>query len=169
MRVLHVGCASSPLPDYIPATEEVRLDADPEMRPDIVADMCNMGDIGPFDVVFCRHALEHLTPENVGIALQEFYRVLKDGGVAWVEVPNLEGIVVSDEVLYSVDGLDVTALDMIYGHREFLKLSPWMAHRTGFTPKMLEKAFRHGGFDEVHTRDTGVYNLLGVAIKRTKE
>lgn len=166
MRVLHVGCGNDPLPAYIPRSEELRVDADGNMRCDLVKDMRNLGDIGPFDLVFCRHALEHLCPEDVGRALQEFHRVLADQGVAWVEVPNLENIVVSDEVLYTVGDLEVTALDMIYGHRHFEGANPWMAHRTGFTRKLLEKAFRYAGFAEVVMRDPGTFNLIGVAVKR---
>jgi SAM-dependent methyltransferase len=165
MRVLHAGCGGDPLPDYMHATEEVRLDADPEMQPDIVGNMCDLGDLGEFDAIYCCHALEHLFPEDVGIALKEFRRVLKPGGTAWIQVPNLEGITVSDEVLYKVGDLEITALDMIYGHRNFFKVTPWMAHRTGFTPKLLEQAFAYAGFERVIMRDTGTYNLLAVAIK----
>jgi predicted SAM-dependent methyltransferase len=165
VRVLHLGCGNDPLPDYIPATVEVRMDADEHMKCHVVGDMRDLGDLADFDIVFCRHALEHLCPEDVGVALQEMHRVLKPNGTAWIEVPDLEDIVVSDKVLYTVGDLEVTALDMIYGHRRFEGANPWMAHRTGFTAKLLEQAFRYAGFSDVITRRPGTFNLIGIGIK----
>jgi predicted SAM-dependent methyltransferase len=163
--VLHLGCGNDPLPEYIPVTVEVRADVDANMKCDLVRDMRDLGDLAGFDLVFCRHALEHLCPEDVGISLTEMYRVLRPGGTVWIEVPDLEDIVVSDDVLYTVDGLEVTALDMIYGHRIYEKVNAHMLHRTGFTAKLLEQAFLYAGFSDVITRRPGTYNLIGVGIK----
>jgi len=53
-----------------------------------------------FDLVWCRHALEHsIMPV---IALMEFYRVLKDGGYLYVEVPQDESVHVDNANHYSM-------------------------------------------------------------------
>lgn len=48
---------------------------------------------GSFDVVYHSHVLEHLTRENGMFLLQECFRVLKQGGILRVAVPDLEQIV----------------------------------------------------------------------------
>jgi len=43
-----------------------------------------------FDIVTCFDLLEHLP--NPGLALQEFRRILRDGGILIIRVPNIESI-----------------------------------------------------------------------------
>lgn len=167
-RVLHAGCGGSPLPDYFPERDvlEVRLDIDPEMKPDIVASLTAMGDIGEFDAIFCSHCVEHLYPHDVPKALAEFVRVLKPGGYAMVIVPDLEGLEVSDRVLYTcLGGLEVTAFDLFYGHRRLIEGHPFMAHHSGFTAKLLDGAMRDAGFSPVNAKRVGDFNLIAVGVK----
>ena len=56
--LLHVGCGSDPLPDWLNQFTEVRLDINAACDPDIVASMVDLGDIGEFEALFCQHALE---------------------------------------------------------------------------------------------------------------
>jgi SAM-dependent methyltransferase len=166
-RVLHAGCGGSPLPEYFPERDaiEVRLDIDPAMKPDIVASLVDMGEIGDFDAVFCSHCVEHLYPHEVPRALAEFARVLKPGGFAMVIVPDLGGLTVSDRVLYkSLAGMDVTAFDLFYGHRRLIEDHPHMAHHSGFTAGLLEGAMRDAGLTP-QVRRAGDYNLIGVGVK----
>lgn len=44
------------------------------------------------DVVYSGHFLEHLTPEQAGFVLTECYRVLKQGGIIRIVVPDLENV-----------------------------------------------------------------------------
>ena len=69
-KLLHVGCGSDPLPEYLREYEEVRLDINEEVAPDIVASMTNLGEIGKYDVVLCQHALEHLHEYDVDVVLE---------------------------------------------------------------------------------------------------
>lgn len=104
-KVLHAGCDRSLLPSFFQDCEEVRLDINADVKPDIVASITAMGDIGPFEAVFCSHTVEHLRRFEVGVALREFRRVLSEGGVAVVVVPDLEGLVISaDQVMVKRDG-----------------------------------------------------------------
>lgn len=166
-RVLHAGCGGSPLPEYFPENdvEEVRLDIDPAMKPDIVASLTNVGEIGEFDAVFCAHCLEHLYPHEVPYALAEFARVLKPGGYAMIIVPDLEDLPVSGSVLYTTKaGLEVTAFDLFYGHRRLIEAQPYMAHHSGFTASLLHGAMNDAGLN-TSVKRAGDYNLIAVGTK----
>jgi SAM-dependent methyltransferase len=79
--LLHAGCGDTPRPAWAVGFDEVRLDIDRRCNPDIVANITSLGDIGPFDALYSSHCLEHLYPHQVPVALAEFLRVLKPGGV----------------------------------------------------------------------------------------
>jgi protein O-GlcNAc transferase len=164
-RLLHVGCGSGHLPEWTRGVQETRLDVDPAVGPDIVANMTDMGDIGEFDIVFCQHALEHLPPHEVGQALSEFHRVLKPGGHVIVFVPDLEGVQATDEVLFDSPAGPISGLDLLYGFRPALEAQPHMAHRTGFVVATLVDALENAGFSSVAGKRLPHYNMMGAAIK----
>ena len=64
------------------------VDIDPNTRPDIVADACNMKMIktSSVDEIFCGHVLEHI-PDQLK-AMKEFHRVLKANGRLNLIVPH---------------------------------------------------------------------------------
>jgi SAM-dependent methyltransferase len=164
-RVLHVGCAGHPLPaifgeDVI----ETRLDIDRSCNPDIVASMTDMGDIGPFEIVYCSHALEHLYPHEVPIALAEFHRVLMPGGAALIMVPDLEDVRPDERMLYLSPEGPVTGMDLIYGLRWTIEQSVFWAHHTGFTAATLQAALEKV-FPDVKVKREDLFNLFGVGVK----
>lgn len=163
--LLHVGCGCDPAPTWAKAYKEVRLDIDDKYNPDIVASMLDMGEIGNYDIVYCQHALEHLYPYEVVTALSEFKRVLNDGGIAMVIVPDLEDVKATEEVILESPIGPITGLDMIYGYRPALKDNPHMAHKTGFVESTLKKALTEAGFSKVFTNRNGNFNLIGVGKK----
>lgn len=164
--LLNVGSAGHKRPDLFADYEETRLDIDPACAPDIVASMTDMGEIGTYDLVLCSHALEHLYPHDVSVALSEFRRVLNPGGGAVILVPDLQDVRPTEDVLYraSDDG-DVTGLDLIYGLRCHIKRSVFWAHHTGFTEATLSQALKDAGFSKITTQRLPLFNLLGAAIK----
>lgn len=168
MRILHAGCGGERLPDYFQKDAvEVRLDVTPEMKPDIVASITDMGEIGEFDALYCSHTVEHLYPHEVPKALAEFYRVLKPGGAAIIVVPDLEGLEVSDRVLYVTEaGLEVTAFDLFYGHRRLIENAPYMAHHSGFTQRLMSDSLKEAGFEPDVKRVDG-WQLVAAARKPT--
>ena len=158
-RYLHVGCGP-PRPSrahqLFPDWEEVRLDIDRRVDPDIVSSMVDMPEVetGSFDAVFAQHSLEHLDPHKVQLALHEFRRVLRtDGGFALIIVPDLlvaaEFIVAGkvDEPCYESASGPVTPIDMIYGYSPAISAGQsFMAHRTGFTTQTMVNHIRASGF-----------------------
>ena len=166
LRVLHVGCGFAPLPAIFGGNvTETRLDANPDVDPDIVASMTELGDIGPFDVVYSSHCLEHLTPDDVMVALKEFRRVLVDGGKLLAFVPDLEDIKPTFETVYEAPCGPVTGHDMFYGHLSMSRTNPYMRHLTAFVSETLRGALTQAGFRAVEVRRIPVVQLVGVAVK----
>lgn len=161
--VLHVGCGTDPLPEWLSGFIETRLDINPDANPHIVASMLDMGNIGEFDAVLCQHALEHLYPHEVSNALNEFRRVLKPGGHVIVFVPDLQDVGPTEEVLLQSPAGPITGIDMIYGYRPALASNPHMQHKTGFVAETLAKAMVM--FSKVKIERLGNYNLMGAAVK----
>lgn len=161
--VLHVGCGRQPLPDWLDAYEEVRLDIDPSVEPDVCASMVELGEIGPFDAIYTTHTLEHLYPDEVPVALSEFRRVLKPGGFAVIVVPDLEGVQATEDVVYESPAGPITGLDMIYGMGRFVATSRYMAHHCGFVRDTLKQVIDAAGFDRCDVTRTN-FNLYAAAV-----
>jgi SAM-dependent methyltransferase len=162
--VLHIGCGTVSLPEWLDG-RETRLDIDPRCEPDILASMTDLGDIGPFDSIYCSHALEHLNPDDVKVALREFRRVLRDGGAALLFVPNLEGVSPTQEVLYESVAGPITGHDLYYGASFLVADNPYMAHKSGFIAETLKAAFLEAGFSSAESQATSNFNLFGAAVK----
>lgn len=152
------------MPEWFGAAIETRLDADASVKPDIVASMTDMGDIGGFDFVYCSHALEHLCCGDVMKALGEFLRVLRPGGCAMVFVPDLEDIKPTFDVVYECPSGPVTGHDMYYGYIQAAD-NPYMRHLTGFVKETLAGAMTQAGFQRVNTERISGFHLLGVGFK----
>lgn len=178
-RVLNAG--SGPLmagklhPVFAPDEwEQVRLDADASVRPDLVGSLSNMQDLvldGSFDAVWSSHSLEHLYAHEVTLALKEFRRVLKQDGFALITTPDIESVaqlVVDgkiDDTAYVSPAGPISALDMLFGHSAAIELgSHFMAHNTGFTCERLGRLILESGFPEAHIVKQSVYDLWALAI-----
>jgi SAM-dependent methyltransferase len=162
-RFLHVGCGQkrkdrTTRAFAAPEWDEVRLDIDPAVSPDIIGTMTDMGAVpsASFNAVFSSHNIEHLYPHEVPVALAEFRRVLKDDGAAIITCPDLQGIaaLVADDKLtepaYTSPAGPIAPLDMLYGHRPAMaRGNLYMAHRTGFTARTLRDALQGAGFGAV--------------------
>lgn len=141
------------------------MDIDPDCNPDIVASMVDMGEVGPFDVIYCSHALEHLYPHDVPVALGEFLRVLKPGGFAAVFVPDLEGVAPTDEPLFNAAVGPITGHDLFYGYGPYLASNPYMAHHTAFVSETLDAAMKAAGFARTAVTRIPFHNLMAAGAK----
>lgn len=153
------------MPEWLRASNEVRLDADVRCNPDVVADMRDLGNIGGFDTVFCSHALEHLSAPDGDIALSEFWRVLKEGGTAIVMVPDLQDIQPTHDALYVSSIGPISGHDMIYGHIVASEQNEFMRHKSGYVADSLQAKMEKAGFRKVIVKRIQHYNLLAVGIK----
>jgi len=179
-RVLHVGCGA-PSPDKLPTHffaagewQELRLDIDPDVAPDVVASITDMAAVPgcSVDAVWSSHNLEHLFPHEVPLALAEFRRVLKPDGFALMTMPDLQQIaelVAADrlaEPAYMSPMGPISPLDMLYGHGASLaRGNAFMGHRGGFTARTLEAALRGAGFPIVRVMRDGSYALWATAYR----
>lgn len=180
-RLLHVGCSTkrkdATTPGFnTPEWDEIRLDIDSSVSPDIVGSTTDMTSVqnASVDAIFSSHNLEHLYPHEVPIALSEFLRVLRDGGFAIITCPDLQSVcalVAEDkltETAYQSPAGPITPLDILYGHRSSLRQGNlYMAHRCGFTQKVLSATLQSAGFRCVLTkrRAAPYFDLYALATK----
>jgi SAM-dependent methyltransferase len=175
--VLNVGCGYSlrqRLHKHFQGSDwrEIRLDIDPAVRPDI---LCSITDMSPVasesvDAVWSSHNLEHIHRHEVPAALAEFIRVLRPGGLLLLTLPDLQQVAelvaadhLEDEAYTSPSG-PVTPLDMIFGHTPSLARGyAFMAHKTGFTLRSLQKLLDETGFVDVRLRRGGMFDLWATA------
>lgn len=158
---LHVGCgpkAAYQTPFSGLGWQEIRLDINPEVQPDLIGSMTDMAAVasGSMDAVFSSHNIEHLYPHEVPLALAEFIRVLKPTGFALITCPDLQSVctlVANDqltEAAYTSPAGPIAPLDILYGHRASMQAGNlYMAHRCGFTGKVLMGTLQASGFAQV--------------------
>lgn len=163
---LHVGCG----PLYIDSVtkqpnrpkgfdidnwHELRLDINPDVKPDVVGTMTDMSAVptGSVDAIFSSHNIEHLYPHEVPIALAEFKRVLRNDGFVVITCPDLQSVCALvaqgklTEPAYISPAGPIAPLDILYGHRPSMSQGNlYMAHRCGFTMNVLLATLEDAGF-----------------------
>jgi len=178
---LHVGCGHGKKTNTTrcfngPEWQELRLDIDEAVHPDIVGTMTDMHGVmsESVDAVFSSHNIEHLYPHEVPRALAEFLRVLKPAGFAVITCPDLQSVAalvaedrLTDEAYASAAG-PITPLDILYGHRRAMAAGNlFMAHHCGFTKKVLDATLLSCGFGSVAScrRGAPAFDLWALASK----
>jgi predicted SAM-dependent methyltransferase len=177
-RVLNIGSGPKSIRKanamFEPAGwQEVRMDLDPAVRPDVVGSMTDMHvhfGAQRFDAVWSSHSLEHLHSHEIPVALKEFRRVLKDDGFALITCPDLETVMTlflehgSDHVVYRSPAGPITPLDMMFGHsRSIAAGAVHMAHHSGLTSDRLSGLLLEAGFAEAVTKRRD-YDLWALAL-----
>jgi len=179
-RFLHIGCGAKDKRQAMGFAgsdwAEVRFDVDPTVNPDIVGDIVDMSMIGAetLDGVYASHVLEHLYSHQVMTALGECARILKPTGFAIFTCPDLQAVGEQlakgnlVEPMYVAPAGPIAPIDMLFGLRSSLKQgNDSMAHRTGFTAKVLGGLLSGAGFQKVAATRRGrpYYDLWAVATK----
>ncbi|WP_158589880.1 class I SAM-dependent methyltransferase [Gemmobacter lutimaris] len=147
--------------DAFEGWQEIRVDVDPDCRPDILADLTDLRHAipdGAAGMIYCSHVIEHFFDHDVSKVLAEFARILHPNGAAVMRLPDLAAVVRAfdegdlERPLYQSPSGPIAALDVIYGHRRSIEEgNAFMAHRTGFTEASLARRLLAAGFDEVQT------------------
>ena len=182
---LHVGCGPKRkdrttkgfnTPDW----NEIRLDIDPSAQPDVIGTMTDMSAVASesVDAIYSSHNIEHLYPHEVPLAFAEFLRVLKPDGFFVVTCPDLKSVcaLVAEDKLtepaYTSPAGPISPLDILYGHRTSMaRGNLYMAHRCGFTQRVLDGTLRSCGFQAVATMARGrepYFDLFGLASKSAR-
>jgi len=180
--LLHIGCgpkrkAQTTRGFNTDAWSEIRLDIDPSVSPDVTGTMTDMSAVpsGSVDAIFSSHNIEHLYPHEVPVALTEFLRVLSDDGFAVITCPDLRSVcaLIAEDKLtepaYTSPAGPIAPLDILYGFRlPMARGNLYMAHRCGFTQKVLDGTLRAAGFQMVATMPRGFhpfFDLWALASK----
>jgi predicted SAM-dependent methyltransferase len=179
---LHVGCGLKRkdrttkgfnTPDW----KEIRLDIDASVQPDVIGSMTDISAVSSesVDAVYSSHNIEHLYPHEVPLALAEFLRVLKPHGFFVVTCPDLQSVcaLIAEDKLtdaaYTSPAGPIAPLDILYGYRPAMaRGNLYMAHRCGFTQKVLSATLQSSGFKTVATkaRDKApFFDLFALASK----
>lgn len=184
MKLLHVGCGPKSKAHTTRGFNsdnwsEIRLDIDPGVAPDVTGTMTNMTAVesGSVDAVFSAHNIEHLYPHEVPLALSEFHRVLSDDGFAVITCPDLKSVceLIADDKLtdtaYVAPVGPIAPLDILYGHRPSMaRGNLYMAHRCGFTQKVLTATLFAAGFRSIATAcRPSSFDLWAIATKRERD
>jgi predicted SAM-dependent methyltransferase len=183
--ILHVGCGHKRKTHTTrgfntDVWEEIRLDIDPSVSPDVTGTMTDMAAVaaGSVQAIFSSHNIEHLYLHEVPVAFGEFLRVLSQDGFVVITCPDLKSVcalVAEDKLLetaYTSPAGPIMPLDIIYGHRPAMERGNlYMAHRCGFTQKVLSGTLKSCGFKSVATMSRGeapYFDLFALASKSVR-
>ena len=179
---LHVGCGFKRKDRTTKGFfnwNELRFDIDESVKPDLVGTMTDMSSVSSASVnaVFSSHNIEHLYPHEVPLALAEFLRVLSDDGFAVITCPDLRSVcaLIAEDKLtepaYTSPAGPITPLDILYGLRTSMAQgNMYMAHRCGFTQRVLTGTLQAAGFASVAamSRKGPYFDLWALASKSTR-
>tara|TARA_B100000963_G_scaffold194636_1_gene169312 strand:+ start:5323 stop:5958 length:636 start_codon:yes stop_codon:yes gene_type:complete len=180
---LHIGCGSSKKEQTskifnTDLWNEVRLDINKDVNPDIIASITDMSviDDNTYDAVYSSHNIEHVFPHEVSIVLSEIYRVLKDSGFVVIHCPDIQQVAVEvakgnfvTPLYYSDPNTPISAADIMYGHISSIAAgNTFMAHKSGFTSSLLNGELKKAGFNRVSIiKASQAYALHALAHKNT--
>jgi predicted SAM-dependent methyltransferase len=176
---LHVGCGpkrKDRTTSGFANWKELRFDIDESVHPDLVGTMTDMSSVSSesVDAVFSSHNIEHLYPHEVPIALSEFMRILKPTGFVVITCPDIQAVcaLVAEDKLtepaYTSPAGPIAPLDILYGLRTAMERGNlYMAHRCGFTEKVLSGTLQSSGFKQVASMKRGApyFDLWALACK----
>tara|TARA_B100000530_G_scaffold328228_1_gene268805 strand:+ start:321 stop:932 length:612 start_codon:yes stop_codon:yes gene_type:complete len=183
-QFLHLGCGhlrkDRSTPEFrTDKWDEVRVDIDSNVDPDIEATMTDLSVIEDksYDAIYSSHNIEHLYAHEVELALNEMSRVLKDDGFLIITCPDLKSVAAQVaegrlvETLYESGKGPISALDILYGLRSDIRDGNYhMAHKVGFTAQVLYSSLLTFGFKRaVIAEHPATYVLWGIATKNEND
>ncbi len=138
---LHIGCGEKTLPNF------VQVDIRKLPNVDIVtsADKLDMFQDNSVLEIYCSHLLDHFGRYQVDGVLEEWYRVLKVGGILRIAVSDFEKIVEVYNKNKDVEYL----LGLLVGGQTYNE----NAHGVLFDFAYLSKVLTNAGFKNIHRYD----------------
>ena len=138
---LHIGCGEK----YIPGFVHVDARELPHVDYVTTADKLDMFADQSVDLIYSCHMLEHLHRNEVEVVLREWHRVLKDGGILRLAVPDFEKIT---EVYLKTKDLKLL-LGLLVGRQDY----PENTHYGVFDFAYLSEILSKIGFKNIHRYD----------------
>jgi predicted SAM-dependent methyltransferase len=141
--LVHIGCGKKNSPEFI------NIDAQPFAHVHIVTDditsMSDFGD-GTVDLVYMCHILEHIKRNDLKKVLLEMKRVLKDGGVLRISVPDFDKLI----EVYNAAGKDIDAITrQLMGGQDH----EYNIHYSVFNHRRLSELLKEVGYKKVVSWD----------------
>lgn len=134
---LHLGCGS------INHDQFINIDGLPAAHIHYIREIDNLS---PFkdktiDLIYASHCLEHFSHRKVSNVLSEWFRVLKDGGILRISVPDFDLLL----KIYTENGNNMdTIIDVLMGQQDY----KYNFHMTAFNKSILERLLTNVGFKE---------------------
>lgn len=142
-RLLHIGCGDIDAPGFI------NLDARPKPHVHLVTtDLFRLSMIpdDAVDLIYMSHVLEHVSHREMVTTLREMRRILKDGGVLRISVPDFEHVL----AIYEANGRDISAIEQpLMGGQDY----PFNYHYAVFNDAYLRARALQSGFKETRGWD----------------
>lgn len=149
---LHLGCGDKRLPGFF------HVDARSEVNPDLVADVINLSQFAnnSVDLIYFCHGLEHLSPYQVPLALNEWKRVLRSGGILRLSLPDFAALA----RLYVMQQIPLVYLvSAIHGGQDY----PENTHYWSWDFASLTQVLTQAGFIQVQPYDAHAVNPANYA------
>lgn len=141
--LVHIGCGKTNSPEFI------NVDARPLAHVHIVTDdIASLPEFstGTVDLVYMCHILEHIIRNDLKEVLLEMKRVLKEGGILRLSVPDLDKLI----EVYNVSGKDINAIShQLMGGQDHR----YNIHYSVFNNKRLSELLKEVGFQKVVSWD----------------
>lgn len=124
------------------------LDIVPGKHVDFVGDCVNLSQFkdNTVDEIYLSHVLEHLGHQGEFVtSLNEFFRVLKGGGILSIGVPDMHALC---EIFLSANdnvGLKFGVVNILFGGQQ----NAYDFHRCGFDESLLTHFLRVSGFSDL--------------------
>ncbi len=141
--LIHIGCGEKNSPEFI------NVDARSLAHVHIATDnITSLGDFqtGTVDLVYMCHILEHIKKDDLKDVLLEMKRVLKDGGVLRISVPDFDKLI----EVYNASAKDVNAIsNQLMGGQDH----EYNIHYCVFNQQRLSELLKEVGFRKVVSWD----------------
>jgi len=138
---LHIGCGER----YIPGFTHIDIRKLPHIDYVTSVDKLSMFDGDSVDLIYACHVLDHFGRSRIEGVLQEWHRILRQGGVLRIAVSDFEKIA---EVYVNTKDLKLL-LGLLLGRQDY----PENAHGTAFDYSYLTEVLERAGFKNVHRYD----------------